>query len=70
MLKILLKKQLFEVFKGYFYNAKKNEMRSKAGITGYIILFVVIMVGVLGGMFTALSLSLCGPLTQVGMGWL
>ena len=43
MLKVLLKKQLFEVFKGYFFDAKKNRMRSKAGIAGYIVLFVVIM---------------------------
>ena len=28
MLRILIKKQLFEVFKGYFYNQKKNKMRS------------------------------------------
>ena len=34
MLKVLLKKQLSEVFKGYFYDAKKNRMRSKAGIIG------------------------------------
>ena len=70
MLKVLLKKQLFEVFKGYFYNAKKNEMRSKGGIAAYIILFVIIMVGFLGGTFTAMSLSLCGGLTAAGMDWL
>ena len=70
MLKVLLKKQLFEVFKGYFYDAKRNKMRSKGGIIGYIILFLVIMVGFLGGMFTVMSLSMCGGLTEAGMGWL
>ena len=70
MLKVLLKKQLFEVFKGYFYDAKKNKMRSKGGIAAYIVLFLVIMVGFLGGMFTVVSLSMCGGLTQAGMGWL
>ena len=70
MLKVLLKKQLVEVFKSYFYDAKKNRMRSRLAIACWIVFFIVIMVGVLGGMFTALSLSLCGPLTQVGMGWL
>ena len=70
MLKVLLKKQLFEVFKGYFYDAKKNKMRSKGGIAAYIVLFLVIMVGFLGGMFTVMSLSMCGGLTQAGMGWL
>ncbi len=70
MLKVLLKKQLAEVFKGYFYDAKKNKMRSKAAIAAWIVFFVVIMVGMLGGIFTVLSLSLCGALTTIGMGWL
>ncbi len=70
MLKVLLKKQLAEVFRSYFYDAKKNRMRSKAAIAGWIIFFIVIMVGVLGGMFTFLSFSLCGGLNMVGMGWL
>ena len=70
MLKVLLKKQLAEVFKGYFYDAKKNRMRSKWAIAGWFVFFFIILVGVLGGMFTALSLSLCGGLTAVGMGWM
>ena len=70
MLRILIKKQLFEVFKGYFYNQKKNKMRSKAGIVVFFIFFLLIMVGVLGGMFTALALSLCGGMVKAGMGWL
>jgi len=44
MLKLLLKKQLTEIFRNYFYNPKKNRARSKAGIIGYILLFVIIMV--------------------------
>lgn len=56
MLKLLLKKQLTEIFRNYFYDPKKNRARSKAGIVGYILLFVIIMVGILGGMFTSLSL--------------
>ena len=30
MLKLLLKKQLTEIFRNYFYNPKKNRARSKA----------------------------------------
>ena len=70
MLKLLLKKQLAEIFRNYFYNPKKNRARSKAGIIGYILLFVTIMAGVLGGMFTAISLALCAPLSAAGMDWL
>jgi len=70
MLKLLIKKQLAEVFKGYFYNSKKNAMRSKASIAGMFVLFLVVMVGVLGGIFTTLAISLCGPLVMLEMGWL
>lgn len=70
MLKVLVKKQLGEVFRSYFYDAKKNKMRSKAAIAGWFVFFFVIMVGMLGGMFTGLSLTLCGGLTEAGMGWL
>lgn len=70
MLKVLLKKQLTEAFKGYFYDAKKNRMRSGWAIAGYFVIFLVIMVGLLGGMFTSLSLTLCGGLAAAGMGWL
>ncbi len=70
MLKVLLKKQMAEVFKSYFYDAKKNKMRSKGAIAAWFVFFFVIMVGMLGGMFTFLSQSMCGGLVQVGMGWL
>lgn len=70
MLWILLKKQFAEVFKGCFFNAKRNKMRPWWAVVGWFALFLAIMLGVLGGMFTFLSLSLCGPLTKLGMGWL
>lgn len=70
MLSILLKKQMTEIFRGYFYDAKKNRSRSKAGTAAYLILFVGIMAGLLGGMFTYLSLAICGALTAAGMDWL
>ena len=70
MLKLLLKKQLTEIFRNYFYDPKKNTARSKAGIIGYIFLFIAIMVGMLGGMFTYLSMTLCAPLSAAGMDWL
>ncbi len=70
MLKVLLKKQLSEVFKSYFYDAKKNRMRSKGAIVGWFVFFFLIMVGMLGGIFTMLSVSMCEGLILAGMGWL
>ena len=70
MLKTLVKKQLMEIFRSYFYNAKTNKKRSTAGIIAYILLFAVLMIVVIGGMFFGMSFALCAPLAQAGMGWL
>lgn len=70
MLKTLVKKQMQEVFRSYFYDEKKNKKRSTASTVMYILLYVLIMVGVLGGMFTFLSVAICGAFTAAGMGWL
>ena len=70
MLKTLLRKQMMEIFRSYFYDAKKNRQRSKASTAMFIVLFAFLMVGVLGAIFTYLSLSMCRPLADAGMGWL
>lgn len=70
MLKILVKKQLGEIFRSYTYDAKKNRARSKDATIGFIIMFVLLMVVVLGGLFTFVSLSMCGPLVDAGLNWL
>lgn len=70
MLKLLVKKQLFEIFRSYFYDAKKNRARTKGATIGYIVMFVLLMVCLLGTMFGVLSNTMCGPLAEMGMDWL
>ncbi len=70
MLKTLLRKQMMEIFRGYFYDAKKNRPRSKASTAIFIVLYGLLMAGVLGGIFTFASISMCKPLADAGMGWL
>ena len=70
MLKILLKKQIMEIFRMYFYDEKKNKARSKASTIGFIVLFVFLMAGMLGGIFTFLAVSMCGALVSAGADWL
>ena len=70
MLGILIKKQLLEVFRSYFYDAKKNRMRSRWAIAGWFLFFFAVMVVFLGGMFTVLAMSFCGAMTPLGLGWL
>ena len=70
MLKVLLKKQMAEVFRGYFYNRKTNKARSKTNSIVLFILFAFLMIGVLGGTFTAVALGICFGVTAAGVGWL
>ena len=70
MLKLLLKKQLFEIFSPYFYDAKKNKARSKISTAAYFILFALLIVGLLGGIFTFLAIGLCRPLASANLSWL
>ena len=70
MLKLLVKKQFFEIFRSYFYDAKKNKARTKGATIGYIVMFVLLMVCLLGTMFGVLSNTMCGPLAEMGMDWL
>jgi hypothetical protein len=58
MVKLLLKKQLSEIFRSYFYNAKQGKARSRVSTVGYFAFFAVLMVGVLGGMFSATVLGI------------
>lgn len=70
MLKVLLKKQFYQLYQSYFYDAKKGKMRSKGKTAAFFISFVLLMVIVLGGIFTYLSITLCEPLSAAGFGWL
>lgn len=69
MLRTLLKKQIGEIFRSYFYDAKKNKARSLAQTITLTALFVFVMVGLLGGIFAYLAYSMCAPLEDAGMSW-
>ena len=70
IVKLLLRKQLKEIFRSYFYNPKTNKKRSVFSTALWFVFFALVMVGVLGGMFTYLAVTLAKPLGAVGMGWL
>ena len=70
MLKQLVKKQMAEIFRSYLYDAKKSQKRAKGTVILYFALFVFLMAGVLGGMFTFVAMMLCDAMAAVDMGWL
>lgn len=70
MLKVLVKKQMLELNQSFFYNRKKGEVRSTAGKVASIGAYVLLMVGVVGGMFAFFSLSVCSQMVSAGADWL
>ncbi len=70
MLKVLVKKQMAEIFRSYFYDAKKNKARSKGTTAVYFIFFTLLMAGMMGGIFAYLASTLCTPLHGAGVDWL
>ena len=43
MLKVLLRRQMTEIFRSYFYDAKKNRRRSPTQTVLFLLLFTVLM---------------------------
>lgn len=70
MLKVLLKKQLAEIFRVYFYNPKSNKRRSVGSTVGFFVFYAFLMLVICGGMFGFLAYSLCRPLVAAGLDWL
>ena len=70
MLRLLLKKQMAEIVRAYFYNPKTNKVRSKGATLGFMIGFGALMVGILGGMFAFFAAQLCAAFSGAGMLWM
>lgn len=68
MVKLLIRKQMMEIFRAYFYNAKKNTGRSKASTILLFIGYAVLMLFIAGSMFGVMSVSLI-PMAKAGYAW-
>lgn len=70
MLGVLVKKQLMEIFRAYFYNERKGVKRSVAGTVGMFAIFALAMIIFIGGLFTGASLALALILQPMQLDWL
>lgn len=68
MLYILVKKQLAEIFRSFFYDPKRNKARTLSSKIIMIVLFAFLMIGILGGMFFSLAMGIRSIIT-LGYGW-
>ena len=70
MVKILLKKQLGEIFRAYFYNSKTNKPKSKAATIACFVGFGLLIFGLLGGLFAVFAYKICGVMSAAGLSWM
>lgn len=70
MLRLLVKKQLMEINASFFINKKNGKKKSKTSTILSIVGFGLVMIGILGGIFTGLSNLLCVPFCSLGLDWL
>lgn len=69
MLKALFKKQMMEMNAWLLQDKKTGKARSKGGVIGLAILYLLVF-AMLFGMFFAMSMGLCQPLAEAGLAWL
>ena len=69
MLKILLKKQMAEAFRGFFYDAKKNKARSHNATAIFILLYAFLMIVMVGGGLAVFGVELAPAMASVDLLW-
>ena len=57
-----------EFFRAIFHDAKKNRRRSTAGIVGYVLLYVFLIL-MMAGLFAALAWLMCDTLVILKLDW-
>ena len=67
---ILLKKQLREFFRGWFYDPRTGAARTKTNTILMIVVFLGVSLGIPVAMIVSLATSLCAPLAEAGALWL
>lgn len=70
MTRLLIKKQLWEIFRAYFYDAKKNKKRSTVSTVLFFVLFAAIMLVLLGGIFAGMGIGMCFVLVAANLDWM
>lgn len=70
MLKVLIKKQMMELLKGFLINQKKNTKRTKGQTIAFSLFYILLVFGFLGGFFAFFAYSMCDVLFMAGLGWM
>ena len=68
MIKILMKKQLKQLFSGFFVDRKTGKSKSKGAAVFGIVIYIALILGCMGSMFGSVAYSMCAQLCAVGLG--
>ena len=68
MVKLLVKKELKNLFRTYFVNQKSGKKVSKGKTIGFMMLFVFLLL-IMMGMFFALAMGIGSAVIEQGLGW-
>lgn len=68
MTRILIKKQLMEVFSFFRKDKKRNSFRTGKNLIGPVIMYMILF-AVVAAMFFVMAEMICLPLVNAGMGW-
>lgn len=70
MLSLLIKKQMTELFQGFFYDKKTKTVRSASSSIISTLVYMVLVVVVIGGMIVSIATPICEPLVKADHAWL
>lgn len=70
MLKILINKQLYEIYRSFFYDQRNGKSRSKGSSIAFIALYVLLMLFISVALFGSMSVALASPLHELSLDWL
>ena len=70
MIKILMKKQLKQLFSGFFVDRKTGKSKSKGAAVFGIVIYITLILGCMGSMFGSVAYSMCAQLCAVGLDWM
>lgn len=69
MTKVILKKQMLDVFSWIYFDKKTGKKRTSGGLIGFCIFYIALSLFIMA-MFFTFALMLCAPLVEMNMGWL
>lgn len=67
---VMIKKQMMEIFRNYFFDTKKGVARTKKEAAIRIAGYLIFVLGLFGFLFGSMAASMCAPCVAAGQDWI